>query len=135
MKNIVYRLQFRFEESSDKSETRNSRLTSILSSMEDIDTEKPIIYPNTGSIIEIDGEDFEIVSKKFSFIHEGNTVFYTTIISMVNFKKKVDTDDYDKMKKVLQDYIQESTKKSDAKYPSKYPPSKFGYKDQKGSHW
>jgi hypothetical protein len=42
MKKIFYRLKFRFEESNDKSDTRNDRLNSILSSMEDIDTENPI---------------------------------------------------------------------------------------------
>ena len=38
MKKVIYRLQFRFEET-NKSEMRDNKLNSILSSMEDIDTE------------------------------------------------------------------------------------------------
>jgi hypothetical protein len=84
MKKIVYRLKFRFEESNDKSDTRNDRLNSILSSMEDIDTENPIKPPQKGSIIEVDGEVYEVTSQTYSFLTEGDMVFYTTIVGLVN---------------------------------------------------
>jgi hypothetical protein len=84
MKKIVYRLKFRFEESNDKSDTRNDRLNSILSSMEDIDTENPIKPPQKGSLIEVDGEAYEVTSQSYSFLKEGDMVFYTTIVGLVN---------------------------------------------------
>jgi hypothetical protein len=84
MKKIVYRLKFRFEEASDKTDTRNDRLNSILSSMEDIDTVNPITPPQKGSIIEVDGEKYEVASQAYSFLTEGDMVFYTTIVGLVN---------------------------------------------------
>ena len=97
MKKIVYRLKFRFEESNDKSDTRNDRLNSILSSMGDIDTENPINPPQKGSIIEVDGEAYEVTSQVYSFLTEGDMVFYTTIVGLVNVdareKRKVSEND------------------------------------------
>jgi hypothetical protein len=84
MKKVIYRLKFRFEESSEKTDTRNDRLNSILSSMEDIDTENPITPPQKGSIVEVDGEKYEVTSQAYSFLTEGDMVFYTTIVGLVN---------------------------------------------------
>ena len=109
MKNIIYRLQFRFENNGTTSEVRDSKLASILSSMEDIDTENQIPCPNTGSIIEIDGLDYEVSSKKFSFLNEGNSVFYTTIISLRSKLTQVvnNEDEGEKLKRYITDYLSE----------------------------
>ena len=106
MKKVIYRLQFRFEET-NKSEMRDNKLNSILSSMEDIDTETPIQSPSNGSIIEIDGEDYEVISRKTAFTTEGDIVFYTTIITLSNSSrmKNTSTDEESKSKGVRYWYL------------------------------
>ena len=74
MKNIVYRIQFRIEETGNKSLDRNEKLDSILSSMENIDTNQRITPPNIGSVIEIDGNDYVITGIKYSFYQENDYV-------------------------------------------------------------
>jgi hypothetical protein len=104
MKNIIYRLKFIIEESTDKSKTRNDRLTSLLSTLEDIDTEQPISAPHVNSIIEIDSEEFVVSKKNFSFLNEGDSVFYTTIVYLKKKedpKPKEDTDYAELIKKFL----------------------------------
>ena len=102
MKKVIYRLQFRFEET-NKSEMRDNKLNSILSSMEDIDTETPIQSPSNGSIIEIDGEDYVVISRKTAFTTEGDIVFYTKIITLSNSSrmKNTSTDELDRIKKIM----------------------------------
>lgn len=105
MKKVIYRLQFRFEET-NKTEMRDNKLNSILSSMEDIDTESPIQSPSNGTIIEIDGKDYEVKSKKISFVTEGDVVFYTTIVTLSNSSrmKNTSTDELDRIKKIMESY-------------------------------
>lgn len=112
MKNIVYRLKFIIEESQNKSETRDNRLTSILSTLEDIDTKEPISSPQVGSIIEIDSEEFIVSKKNFSFLNEGDIVFYTTLVYLKKSRKEEDpkksTEDYlNEFKKAIQKYKNE----------------------------
>jgi hypothetical protein len=115
MKKVIYRLQFRFDET-NKSEMRDSKLNSILSSMEDIDTESPIQAPSNGTIIEVDGKDYEVKSKKISFVTEGDVVFYTTIINLTS--EDTGKKDYDaqleKVMKLMDSY------KSRKIYKTKY---------------
>lgn len=87
MKKVIYKLKFVFK-SFDTNQDRDDKLNSLLSKMEDIDTENPIISPNNGSIIVIDGEDYEVSSKKYSFVTEGDFVFYITIVELENIKAK-----------------------------------------------
>ena len=108
MKNIIYRLKFIIEKSNDKSETRNNRLTAILSSMEDIDTQNPIPTPAINTIIEIDGEDFEVISKKVSFLNETDKVFYTTIIYLEKKKDPIPKKSADEYLKELKQAIEAS---------------------------
>jgi uncharacterized protein YfdQ (DUF2303 family) len=104
MKKVIYRLQFRFEET-NKTEMRDNKLNSILSSMEDIDTESPIQSPSNGTIIEIDGKDYEVKSKKISFVTEGDVVFYTTIVILASEVKKKDYDEQlESIRKLMQGY-------------------------------
>ena len=105
MKKVIYRLQFRFDET-NKSEMRDSKLNSILSSMEDIDTESPIQAPSNGTIIEVEGKDYEVKSKKISFVTEGDVVFYTTIINLTSEdtgKKDYDTQ-LEEVRKLMDSY-------------------------------
>ena len=115
MKKVIYRLQFRFDET-NKSEMRDSKLNSILSSMEDIDTESPIQAPSNGTIIEVDGKDYEVKSKKISFVTEGDVVFYTTIINLTS--EDTGKKDYDaqleEVRKLMDNY------KSRKIYKTKY---------------
>ena len=108
MKKVIYRLQFRFEET-NKTEMRDNKLNSILSSMEDIDTESPIQSPSNGTIIEIDGKDYEVKSKKISFVSEGDVVFYTTIVILTSEVKKKD---YDEQLESIRKLMQGDKKKS-----------------------
>lgn len=101
MKKVIYRIQFKFE-GKNTSETRNNKLISLLSNIENIDTESPIIPPPTGSIIEIDGEEFEITSRRYSFVTEEDVVYYTTILILGN--KKDLTDSYGKLKQMVKDH-------------------------------
>ena len=115
MKKVIYRLQFRFDET-NKSEMRDSKLNSILSSMEDIDTESPIQAPSNGTIIEVEGKDYEVKSKKISFVTEGDVVFYTTIINLTS--EDTGKKDYDaqleEVRKLMDNY------KSRKIYKTKY---------------
>jgi alpha-acetolactate decarboxylase len=74
--------------------------------MEDIDTESPIQSPSNGTIIEIDGKDYEVKSKKISFVTEGDVVFYTTIVTLSNSSrmKNTSTDELDRIKKIMESY-------------------------------
>lgn len=105
MKKIVYRLKFRFQESFDKATTRNDRLNSILSSMEDIDTENPIHPPSIGSTIEIDNEKYVVSTISYSFLTENDMVFYTTIVSLVNKYSKERKEEKDQLMEKLQKII------------------------------
>ena len=105
MKKIVYRLKFRFQESFDKATTRNDRLNSILSSMEDIDTENPIHPPSIGSTIEIDNEKYVVSTISYSFLTENDMVFYTTIVSLVNKYSKERKEEKDQLMEKLQQII------------------------------
>jgi hypothetical protein len=109
MKKVVYRLQFRFEESNDKNENRNDKLNAILSSIEDIDSEEQINAPVNGSIIEIDGIDYKVSNKKYTFITEGDLVYYTTVVELSNekIKKEKEKSEHDilleKMRRMISD--------------------------------
>jgi hypothetical protein len=109
MKKVVYRLQFRFEESNDKNENRNDKLNAILSSIEDIDSEEQINAPVNGSIIEIDGIDYKVSNKKYTFITEGDLVYYTTVVELSNekIKKEKEKSEHDilleKMRRMIGD--------------------------------
>jgi hypothetical protein len=122
MKNIIYRLKFIIEESKDKTETRNDRLTSILSTMEDIDTETPISAPKLGSIIEVDSEEFIITKINYSFLNEEDKVFYTTIVYL---GKKQET-----KKQTTEDYYEILKKMVDKKGSNKYGGNQWG-----GNQW
>jgi len=97
MKKIVYRLKFRFQEGFDKETTRDDRLNSILSSMEDIDTENPIHPPGIGSTIEIDSEKYVVSTISYSFLTENDMVFYTTIVSLANKYAKAKREEHDQL--------------------------------------
>lgn len=96
MNTVKYRIEFRIEETIDKSKTRDSRIDAVFSSIQNIDTETKIEAPSVGSIIEIDGIDYEIVSRKYSFLNEGQFVIFSTIIGIINTKTKKEIDDISK---------------------------------------
>lgn len=82
MKKVIYRIQFRFESIGDIQKKRDSRIDSLLSSLDNIDTEKPIVAPFKGSVVEVDGADYEVTGNKLQFLVEEDIVFYTTIVSL-----------------------------------------------------
>ena len=82
MKKVIYRIQFRFESIGDIQKKRDSRIDSLLSSLDNIDTEKPIVAPFKGSVVEVDGTDYEVTGNKLQFLVEEDIVFYTTIVSL-----------------------------------------------------
>jgi hypothetical protein len=82
MKKVIYRIQFRFESIGDIQKKRDSRIDSLLSSLDNIDTEKPIVAPFKGSVVEVDGTDYEVTGNKLQFVVEEDIVFYTTIVSL-----------------------------------------------------
>ena len=87
MKKVIYRIQFRFEDSGNKELDRDDKISSILSSMENIDTVDKISAPSKGSIIEVGGKDFEVTSIKYAFNVEGNNVINTTIVGLTSLEK------------------------------------------------
>lgn len=88
MKGIRYRIQFRIEDTGRVSENRDNRIDAIFSSIRNVDTNEKIDCPSVGSIIEIDEVDYEITSKKYSFLNEGDFVIFTTIVGIINAKTK-----------------------------------------------
>lgn len=110
MKKIMYRIQFRFEESGDRNLDRDDKISSILSSMENIDTSEKISVPTKGSIIVVGEEDFEVTSIKYSFNVEDETVINTTIVGLTSVEKKYkkstsDANDkiYESLKRLIED--------------------------------
>ena len=111
MKGIRYRIQFRIEDSGEKSENRDSKIDAIFSSISNIDSSEKVECPSIGSIIELDGVDYEIVSKKYSFLNEGDLVIFITIAGimkastkeeMESKKRKEESDIlYEKMKSMI----------------------------------
>lgn len=111
MKGVRYRIQFRIEDSGDKSENRDNKIDAIFSSISNIDTTEKVDCPPTGSIIELDGVDYEIVSKKYSFLNEGDLVIFITIAGIMKantkqemeYKKRKEESDllYERMKSMI----------------------------------
>ena len=111
MKGVKYRIQFRIEDTGIKSENRDSRIDAIFSSIANIDTSEKVDSPSVGSIIELDGVDYEIVSKKYSFLNEGELVIFSTILGIMNAKTKEELEKekskreqdlvYDRLKKMI----------------------------------
>lgn len=84
MKGVRYRIQFRIEDSGEKSENRDEKIASFFSSISNIDSSEKVECPSIGSIVELDSVDYEIVSKKYSFLNEGDLVIFITIAGLVN---------------------------------------------------
>ena len=61
-----------------------------------IDTNEKVDCPTIGSIIEIDSMDYEVVSRKYSFLNEGDFVIFTSIVGLVNAKTKQEIDQREK---------------------------------------
>lgn len=102
MKGVRYRIQFRIEDSGDKSENRDNKIDAIFSSISNIDTTEKVDCPPTGSIIELDGVDYEIVSKKYSFLNEGDLVIFITIAGIMKANTKEESDLlYERMKSMI----------------------------------
>jgi len=107
MKKVIYRLQFRFDDTGSIDKKRDIRLASLFSGLEDIDTENPIIIPSKGTVIEIDSQDYIVMGTKTSFLIEGDTVFYITIV-ILGVKEPVrrfDNDEY--LKDMINKYLNE----------------------------
>lgn len=118
MKKVIYRLQFRFDDTGSVDKKRDIRLVSLFSDLENIDTEKPIIAPSKGTVVEVDGRDYIVMGTKTSFLTEGDIVFYTTIVTL-GVKEPVrrfDNNEY--LREMLDQYIYESKKNplKDKKY-------------------
>jgi hypothetical protein len=106
MKKIIYRIQFRFESIGDVQKKRDSRIDSLLSSLDKIDTEKPIVAPFKGSVVEVDGTDYVVTENKLQFVVEEEIVFYTTIVSLTPKDPKtvkLSMSDIEKLKKFVED--------------------------------
>jgi len=113
MKKVIYRIQFRFEDSGNKELDRDDKISSILSSMENIDTNDKISAPAKGSIIEVGGKDFEVTSIKYAFNVEGNNVINTTIVGLTSVetsKKLKDKEDNDRIYEELKRMIDNNKK-------------------------
>lgn len=89
MKKVIYRLQFKIEDTSDIQSNRENKIISLLSTLDNIDTEKQINAPVKGTIIDIDGIDFIVDGTKISFLCEEDIVFYTTIVLLKQKNKPV----------------------------------------------
>lgn len=112
MKKVIYRLQFRFDDTGSVDKKRDIRLASLFSDLENIDTEKPIIAPSKGTVVEVDGQDYIVMGSKTSFVTEENIVFYTTIVTLGVKEpvRRLDNSEY--LKEMLEQYIYEAKKDS-----------------------
>jgi hypothetical protein len=117
MKKIIYRLQFRFESVGDVQKKRDSRIDSLLSSLDKIDTEKPIVAPFKGSVVEVDGTDYVVTENKLQFVVEEDIVFYTTIVSLTPKDPKLS--DVEKLARVKK-YVEDNRSIIDAEVIKKY---------------
>lgn len=122
MKKVIYRLQFRFDDTGSVDKKRDIRLASLFSDLENIDTERPIIAPSKGTVVEVDNQDYLVMGTKTSFLTEGDIVFYTTIVTLGVKEPVRRTDNNEYLKEILEQYLHESKKDSwNGGYP-KYKP-------------
>jgi len=88
MKKVVYRILFRIQSQNDLVIDRNEKLEFTLSSIENIETEEKINLPEIGSILEVDGEDYQITDFKYSFEQTDEIVYYNQIVEIIRAKTK-----------------------------------------------
>lgn len=105
----IFKIKFEFQSSSNKSIDRNQNIDNLLSEIQDIESDSPLPIPGDGSIFEMSGEEYKVLSHKFSFNIEGGNFYYKTILKIKSLKqirseesKKEKMENYELLKRILQ---------------------------------
>jgi hypothetical protein len=78
---VKYKIKFDIRYPSDLSENRNEKISTIFSEIKtEIECDLPIPVPNHNSIIELGGEEYDIIS----ISHKLDENYYTTILKVEN---------------------------------------------------
>ena len=83
----IFKIKFEFVTSSEKSISRDQSIDNLLSEIQDIESDSPLPIPSDYSVFEMVGEDYKVISHKFSFnIIDGN-FYYQTILQIKSLKQ------------------------------------------------
>lgn len=132
---VKYRLIFEYKKEKDIVNNRENYLNDLLSDIDVIESETPIMVPNNGKVVVISNEEYEVISSKHTFSKEGDVVYYDTVVLLDNIRIRSEIaeakklSDLESLKKTneLQDKImkdlvkkREEAKKAAEKY-KQYP--------------
>jgi hypothetical protein len=105
----IFKIKFEFLSNSDKSVSRDQSIDNLLSEIQDIESDTPLPIPTDDSIFEMSGEEYKVISHKFSFKIEDGNFYYQTILKIKSLKQierekskreKLDNDEL--LKRILQ---------------------------------
>jgi hypothetical protein len=105
----IFKIKFEFTSSSNKSIDRDQNIDNLLSEIQDIESDSPLPIPSDGSIFEMAGEEYKVISHKFSFNIEDGSFYYKTILKIKSLKqikqeesKKAKSDNDELIRKLVQ---------------------------------
>lgn len=105
----IFKIKFEFDKISDKSIDRDQNIDNLLSEVQDIESDTPLPTPSDGSIFEMAGEEYKVISHKFSFNIEDGNFYYKTILKIKSLKqikreeaKKEKSDNDEFIKRLIQ---------------------------------
>ena len=83
----VFKIKFEFIQNSDKSINRDQSIDNLLSEIQDIESDSPLHVPSDNSVFEMSGEDYKVLSHKFSFNIVDGIFYYQTILQIKSLKQ------------------------------------------------
>jgi hypothetical protein len=105
----IFKIKFEFVTSSEKSINRDQSIDNLLSEIQDIESDTPLPIPSDNSVFEMAGEDYKVLSHKFSFNIVDGIFYYQTILQIKSLKqiesekaKKQELDKDELIKKLIQ---------------------------------
>lgn len=83
----IFKIKFEFVSSSDKSINRDQNIDNLLSEIQDIESDSPLPMPSDNSIFEMAGEDYKVISHKFSYNIVDGIFYYQTTLQIKSLKQ------------------------------------------------
>lgn len=115
----VFKIKFEFIQSSDKSVSRDQSIDNLLSEIQDIESDTPLPVPSDNSVFEMAGEDYKVLSHKFSFsIVDGN--FYYQTILQIKSLKQIESEKVRKEKAINDELVKRMLQMAGDRYKSSY---------------
>lgn len=115
----VFKIKFEFIQSSDKSVSRDQSIDNLLSEIQDIESDTPLPVPSDNSVFEMAGEDYKVLSHKFSFNIVDGIFYYQTILQIKSLKQ-IENEKVRKEKATNDELLKRMLQMAGTKYKSSY---------------